>query len=183
MPKVDDRLWLNDALWEQIKPPRARGRIAISFALAVLVVGAWLAQWAGMFHPSFVANGVQGGVRGDTLTLMVDLQNTSQIPVHVKGFRADQPAAHLVGVVIGDETNVAPAPILTPPSRVPSSTRITPFTAPPQRSFDVVLYYKINCLQLHSPLRLDVGTRGMFGNQTTTVSLSGLDVQTLCSTE
>lgn len=182
MPKVDDRLWLSDELWEQIKPPRARGRLAISFALAVLIVGAWLAQWAGIFHPSFVANGVEGSVQDHTLTLMVDLENTSQIPVHIKGFRADQPAAHLVGVVIGDEVGGAPAPIVSLPSTVPSSTRITPFTAPSQRSFDVVLYYRVDCAQLHSPLKLEVGTHGIFGNQTTTITLGGLDTKTLCST-
>ena len=93
MPSLDERTWLSDELWAQVRPPRARFRVTISVAVLVVAVGALVLSQIGFFHPRIGASYNEATVNGNRLIVVLSLYNSAQIPVRVTGFRAAQPGA------------------------------------------------------------------------------------------
>ncbi len=97
MPSLDERTWLSDELWAQVRPPRARfpkhdfGRV-----LAVALVGALVWRRSGLFPPASWRVLRRGDRPANRLTVVLSLSDTAQVPVRVTGFRAAQPGARIV---------------------------------------------------------------------------------------
>lgn len=165
MPSLDERIWLSDDLWAQVRPPRARFRVTISIAVLVAAVGALVLSQIGFFHARIGASYDDATIRGNRLVVVLSLYNSAQLPVRVTGFRAAQPGAEIVSTRFSGV--FAPAP----DNPGPDGARISPFTMHAEHSDTVTVVYVLDCAKLHPPLRVNIGTRTFFGNQTTTATL------------
>jgi len=162
---LDERTWLSDELWAQIRPPRARFRKTISVAVLVAVVGAAVLSQIGFFHSRVGASFDEASARGNRLVVVLSLYNSAQVPVRVTGFRAAQPGARIVSTRL----NSALPP--TPDNPAPDGARVAPFTVHTGHLETVTIVYLIDCAKLRLPLRVNIGTRTFFGNQTSTATL------------
>ncbi len=165
MSALDEQTWLSDELWAQVRPPPARFRNTISLGLVVAVVGTLVLSQLGFFHPRLGASFDSVTAKSDRLVVVLTLYDSAQLPVRVSGFRAAQPGARIVSTHV-DGTF---PPVVDNPA--PDGTIAAPFTVHTQHTEAVTLVYVIDCAQLHLPLRVDIGTRSFFGNQTTTATL------------
>jgi len=165
MSALDEQTWLSDELWAQVRPPRARFRNTISLGLVVAVVGALVLSQLGFFHPRLGASFDGVTAKGDRLIVVLSLYDSGQRPVRVSGFRAAQPGARIVSTRL----NGAFPPVVDSPA--PDGTSAAPFTVHTQHNETVTLVYVIDCAKVHFPLRVDIGTRTFFGNQTSTATL------------
>jgi hypothetical protein len=163
---LDERTWLPDELWAQVRPAPARFRLAISAAVIVAAVGVMVLSQIGFFHPRLGASYYEASVRGNRLVVVLTLYDSAPAPVRVTGFRAAQPGARIISARFNGV--FPPAPELNP---APDGARVAPFTVPEQRSEAVTIVYWLDCAKLRTPLRVNVGTRNLFGNQTSTVTL------------
>ena len=96
MSSLDERTWLNDELWAQVRPPPARFRVTISVATLVATVSAVVLSQIGFFHPRIGASYNQANARGNRLIVVLALYDSAQVPVRVTGFRAAQPGTRIV---------------------------------------------------------------------------------------
>jgi hypothetical protein len=163
---LDERTWLNDELWAQVRPPTARFRVTISAAILVAAVGAVVLSQIGFFHPRIGASYNQASARGNRLTVVLTIYNSAQVPVRVTGLRAAQPGAHIISARYNGV--FPPAPDNNP---APDGTRVAPFTVHDEHLETVTIVYVLDCAKLRAPLRVNIETRSFFGNQTTTATL------------
>ena len=169
MPQVDephqaqaDESWLSDELWAQIRPRRARGQFAVSASLAILAFLGIAAWWIGAFHTDFGGRGIEAtATRGTVLVVVAQIENTKRLPVHVTTLRDSQPGLRLIAASAGASLD---API-------PPSTKISPFTLSYLQRATVTLFYDVDCARITQPLRIEVGTDHLVGNQTSTITL------------
>jgi hypothetical protein len=120
----------------------------------------------GFFHPHIGASYNEGTVRGNRLTVVLTLYNDAQVPVRVTGFRAAQPGAQIVSARFNGV--FPPAPDSNP---APDGTSVASFTVHEGQAETVTVVYVLDCATLHAPLRVNIGTRNLFGNQTSTATL------------
>jgi len=164
---LDERTWLSDELWSQIRPTPARFRVPISVAMFVAVVGAFVLSQIGFFHSKVGASFDEVSARGNRLTVVLSLYDMAQTPVRVTGFRAAQPGARIVSA---RATGVfPPAPGGNP---APDGTHVAPFTVRGGPLETVTIVYVLDCAMLRAPLRVNIGTHNFFGNQTSTANLA-----------
>jgi hypothetical protein len=162
---LDERTWLPDELWAQVRPAPARFRVSISVAVLVAAVGALVLSQIGFFHPHIGASYNEASARGNRLTVVLTLYNDDQVPVRVTRIRAAQPGARIIS---GRFNGVfPPAPEISSP---PDGASVAPFTMH-ERVETVTVVYLLDCAKLHAPLRVNIGTRNLFGNQTSTATL------------
>ena len=178
MPSLDERTWLSDELWAQIRPPSARFRKTISVAMFVAVVGALVLSQIGFLHSRIGASFEEASVRGNRVIVVLSLYDSAQVPVRVTGFRAAQPGVRIVSARLNDA--IPPAP----DNPAPDGANVAPFTVHTDHLETVTIVYLLDCAKLRLPLRVNIGTRSFFGNQTTTatlVSSSGAPLQQVCA--
>jgi hypothetical protein len=173
---LDERTWLNDELWAQVRPPRARFRVTISAAVLVVAIGALVLSQIGFFHPRVSASYNEASANGSRLTVVLSLYDSAQVPVRVTGFRAAQPGARIVSARFNGEFPLAAAQ-----SPAPDGARVTPFTVHEGQLETVTIVYQLDCAKLRAPLRVDIGTRSLFGDQTSTATLDSLTSDTSIS--
>jgi len=162
---VDERTWLSDELWAQVRPAPARFGKTISVAIVVGLVGAVVLSQIGFFHSRIGASYDEASARGNRLTVVLSLYNTAQLPVRVTGLRGAQPGARIVSARFN---GVFPP---TSDNPAPDGSRVAPFTVHAEQSETVTIVYLLDCAKLRLPLRVNIGTRTFFGNQTTTATL------------
>jgi hypothetical protein len=163
---LEERVWLNDDLWAQIRPPHARFRVTISAAILVATAGAVVLSQIGFFHPRIGASYDQASAQGGRLIVVLSLYDSAQVPVRVTGFRAAQPGARIVSTRLN---GVFPS---TPDNPAPDGTGVAPFTVHELQPLETVtIVYVLDCAKLRAPLRVNIETRSFFGNQTTTATL------------
>jgi hypothetical protein len=166
MSSLDERTWLSDELWAELRPPRARFRNTISVAILVAVVGALVLSQIGFFHSRISASYDEASARGNRLVVVLTLYDTAQIPVRVTGLRAAQPGARIVSARIN---SVFPP---TADNAAPDGSSIAPFTVHANNHTETVtIVYVLDCAKLRPPLRVNIGTHSLFGNQTSTSTL------------
>lgn len=167
MPSLDEHTWLSDELWAQIRPPSARLRKTISAAMFVAAVGALVLSQIGFFHSKVGASFDEASARGNRLTVVLSLYDMAQLPVRVTGVRAAQPGARVVS---------ARANGVFPPdpggNPAPDGTLVAPFTVRGGPLETVTIVYVLDCAKFHPPLRVNIGTHNVFGNQTSTATLA-----------
>jgi hypothetical protein len=163
---LDERIWLGDELWAQIRPPAARFRKTVSVAIVVAAVGAVVLSEIGFFHPRIGAAYNEASARGNRLTVVLTLDNSAQVPVRVTGFRAAQPGARIVSARFNGA--FPPAPDNNP---APDGTRVAPFSVHNERLETVTIVYLLDCAKLRAPLRVNIETRSFLGSQTSTATL------------
>ena len=168
MNAVDDRLWLSDELWAQIRPPRARLQITASVAVVVLVAVSVAAWYAGIFHSQLDARPNIAAARGDVLAMTVELANDSNVAVHITGVRDHQQGVEFVG-----------ADLAAAPADSAVTTKLPALTIPADGSRHITVYYRIDCGLIKPPLRLQIGTSWLVGHQTVGATLSGAAVPAL----
>jgi hypothetical protein len=166
---LDERTWLTDELWAQVRPAPARFRVSISVAVLLAAVGALVLSQIGFFHPRIGASYNEASVRGNRLTVVLTLYNSAQVPVRVTGFRAAQPGARIVSARFNGV--FPPAPDNNP---APDGATVAPFTVHEEHLETVTVVYLLDCAKLRAPLRVNIGTRSLFGNQTSTATLDSL---------
>ncbi len=169
MPSLDERAWLSDELWAQVRPPRARFRVTISVAVIVIAVGALVLSEIGFFHPRVSASYDEATANGARLTVVLSLYDSAQVPVRVTGFRAAQPGARIVSAHFNGVYPVEPED-----NPAPDGTRVAPFSVHQEGAATVTVVYQLDCAKLRAPLRVNIETRGFFGNQTSTATLDTL---------
>ena|SRR5665213_515907 len=167
MPSLDEQTWLSDELWAQVRPPPARFRVTISAAVLVVAIGALVLSQIGFFHPRVGASYDEASVSGSRLTVVLSLYNSAQVPVRVTGVRAAQPGARIVSARFNGV--FPPGPDDNP---APDGTRLVPFTVHGAGLETVTIVYQLDCTKLRVPLRVNIGTRSFFGNQTSTATLN-----------
>jgi hypothetical protein len=162
---LDERTWLSDELWTQVRPPPARFRVTISLTVLVVAVGAMVLSQIGFFHPRIDASYDEASAQGNRLTVVLTLYNSGQVPARVTGVRAAQPGARIISARLNA---FPPAPDGNP---APDGTRLASFTVHDQHLETVTIVYLLDCAKLRAPLRINIGTRAFFGNQTSTATL------------
>jgi hypothetical protein len=175
---LDERTWLNDELWAQVRPPPARFRVTISTAVLVAAVGAVVLSQIGFFHPQVGASFGEASARGNRLIVVLTLYKDAQVPVRVTGFRAAQPGARIVSARLN---GVFPP---APDNPAPDGARIAPFTLHEEPLETVTIVYLLDCAKLRPPLRVNIGTHAFFGNQTSTAALdssTGAPLKQVCA--
>ena len=165
MSSLDERTWLSDELWAEIGPPPARFGKTISLGLLVALAGAVALSQIGFFHPRVGASFDAATAQGNRLIVVLTLYDSAQLPVRVTGFRAAQPGARIVSVRL----NGAFPPVVE--NTAPDGATAAPFTVHTNRTETVTIAYVLDCTKLRAPLRVDIGTRTFFGNQTSTATL------------
>lgn len=168
MSSTDERTWLSDELWAQVRPPAARFRITISAAILVATVGAAVLSEIGFFHPRIGAAYDDASVRGNRLTVVLTLDDSAELPVRVTGFRAAQSGARIVSARINGDSPPSPD------NPAPDGSQVAPFTVHANHSESVTIVYLLDCTNLRPPLRANIGVRTLFGNQTSTATLDSL---------
>ena len=164
MSALDERTWLTDELWAQVRPAPARFRKTISVAILVVFVGAVFLAQGGYFHSRMGASYDEATVRGNRLIVVLSVYNTAQVPVRVTGFRAAQPGARIVSARVN---SVFPP---VPDNPAPDGARVAPFTLH-GHSETVTIVFVLDCAKLRPPLRVNIGTHNFLGNQTSTATL------------
>jgi hypothetical protein len=160
MPSLDERIWLSDELWAQVRPSPARFRVPISLAVLVAAVGTLVLSQIGFFHPRVSASYDDASVRGNRLTVVLTLYDDAQLPVRVTGFRAAQPGARILSTRLSGVFS-------TPDNPGPDGARVAPFTVHSDHMQAVTVVYLLDCAKL----RVNIATRSLFGNQTSTATL------------
>lgn len=168
MQALDERMWISDALWADIRPAPARFRITISVVALVVTVGAYTLAQIGFFHPRVGAWYDEATPHGNRLTAVLTVSDSNQLPVRVTGFRTAQPGVHIAS---SRGSNFMPYVALNP---APDGARAEPFTLHQKYPETVTIAFVVDCERFRPPLRLDIGTRSLFGNQTSTVLLNEL---------
>jgi hypothetical protein len=166
VPSLDERTWLNDELWAQVRPARARFRVTISAAVLVVAVGAVVLSQIGFFHPRVGASYNEASVNGSRLTVLLSLYDSAQVPVRVTGFRAAQPGAQIISARFNGA--FPPAPDMNP---APDGASVAAFTVHEEQLETVTVVYLLDCAKLRPPLRVNIETRSFFGKQTSTATL------------
>lgn len=166
MSSLDERTWLTDELWAQVRPAPARFRVTISAAVLVAAVGAVVLSQIGFFHPRIGASYNEASAQGNRLVVVLTLYNTAQVPVRITGFRAAQPGARIVSARFNGV--FPPAPDNNP---APDGASVAPFTVHDEHMQTVTVVYLLDCAKLRAPLRVNIETRSFFGNQTSTATL------------
>jgi hypothetical protein len=169
MSSLDERTWLPDDLWAQVRPSPARFRVPISVAVLVVAVGALVLSQIGFFHPHVNASYGSATADGSRLTVVLTLSDGAQLPVRVTGFRAAQPGARIVSARFDGTFPAAPDG-----NPAPDGARVAAFTVHSDRLETVTVVYLLDCAKLRAPLRINVETRNFFGNQTSTATLDSL---------
>jgi hypothetical protein len=170
MSSLDERTWLPDDLWAQVRPSPARFRVPISAAVLVAAVGVLVLSQIGFFHPHINASYDSATADGSRLTVVLTLSDGTQLPVRVTGFRAAQPGARIVSARF--DGTFPPAPDSNKPA--PDGALVAAFTAHSDRPETVTVVYLLDCTKLRAPLGLNIETRSLFGNQTSTATLDSL---------
>jgi hypothetical protein len=163
---LDERTWLTDELWAQVRPAPARYRVTISVVVLLAAVGTLVLSQIGFFHPRVGASYNEASARGDRLTVVLTLYNNAQLPVRVTAFRAAQPGAQIISARFNGV--FPPAPEISSP---PDGATVAPFTMHEDQIETVTIVYLLDCAKLHAPLRVNIATRSLFGNQTSTATL------------
>jgi hypothetical protein len=169
MSSLDERTWLPDDLWAQVRPSPARFRVPISVAVLVVAVGALVLSQMGFFHPHVNASYGSATADGSRLTVVLTLSDGAQLPVRVTGFRAAQPGARIVSARFDGTFPAAPDG-----NPAPDGARVAAFTVHSDLLETVTVVYLLDCAKLRAPLRINVETRNFFGNQTSTATLDSL---------
>jgi hypothetical protein len=167
---VDERVWLDDELWAQVRPSPARFRVPISVAVLAVAVGALVLSQIGFFHPHIDASYDSATADGSRLSVVLTLSDGAQLPVRVTGFRAAQPGARIVSARF--DGAFPPAPDSNKPAA--NGARVSPFTVHSDHLETVTVVYQLDCAKLRAPMRINIETRGWFGNQTSTATLDTL---------
>jgi hypothetical protein len=166
MSSLDERTWLDDELWAQVRPPPARFRVTISVAVLVVAVGIEVLSQIGFFHPRVDASYDSASARGNRLVVVLTLYDNAQVPVRVTGFRAAQPGVRIVSARLNSV--FPPAPDSNP---APDGARVAPFAMHANHLETVTIVYLLDCAKVRAPLRVNIETRSFFGNQTSTATL------------
>jgi hypothetical protein len=170
MSSLDERTWLPDELWAQVRPSPARFRVPISVVVLVVAVGALVLSQIGFFHPHIDASYDSATADGSRLTVVLTLSDGAQLPVRVTGFRAAQPGARIVSARA--DGTFPPAPDSN--KSAPDGARVAPFTVHSDRLETVTVVYLLDCAKLRAPLRVNIETRNFLGDQTSTATLDSL---------
>lgn len=165
MSSIDERTWLSDELWAQVRPAPARFRKTISVAIVVIVVGAMVLSQIGFFHSRIGASFEESNPQGNRLIVVLSLYNGAQTPVRVTGFRAAQPGVRIVSAQLNDA--IPPAP----DNPAPDGATVAPFTVHTGHLETVTIVYLLDCAKMRLPLRVNIGTHNFFGEQTSTATL------------
>jgi hypothetical protein len=165
---LDQRTWLDDELWAQVRPQPARFRVTISVAIFVAVVGAMVLSQVGFFHPRIAASYDEATARSNRLIVVLGVYDQASASVRVTGFRAAQPGARIISARLN---GVFPP---VPDNPAPDGTSVVPFTLHADRPQTVTVVYLLDCAKLRPPLRVNIATRTVFGNQTSAATLDTL---------
>ncbi len=151
---------LTDELWQQIRPPRARGQLLISFAVVVMLIGGVTAWWAGAFHPRVNVQWNEITTGHGTLLMYITMTNGTQLPLRVDRLGIDQPGFTLVASQLGDPPT---GPTAMP---IPAGHTTGHFSIRRNDSRRVILDIAVNCAKVTVQPQLDVTISGLLDRRT-----------------